>query len=81
MTQQTGQDADKRPSYKDTLNLLETGFGMRANAIHREPELQSFWKEKGIDLDLGRNNPGPVFTLHDGPPYANGALHLSLIHI
>ena len=76
MTQQTGQDADKRPSYKNTLNLLETGFGMRANAIHREPELQAFWKEKGIDLDLGRNNPGPVFTLHDGPPYANGALHM-----
>ena len=76
MTQQTGQDADQRPSYKDTLNLLETGFGMRANAIHREPELQAFWKEKGIDLDLGRNNPGPVFTLHDGPPYANGALHM-----
>jgi isoleucyl-tRNA synthetase len=76
VTQQTGQDADQRPSYKATLNLLETGFGMRANAIQREPELQAFWKEKGIDLDLGRNNPGPTFTLHDGPPYANGALHM-----
>jgi isoleucyl-tRNA synthetase len=53
VTQQTGQDADKRPSYKDTLNLLETGFGMRANAIQREPELQAFWKEKGIDLESG----------------------------
>ena len=76
MTQQTRPDADARPSYKDTLNLLETGFGMRANAIQREPELQALWRERGIDLELGLNNPGPVFTLHDGPPYANGALHM-----
>ena len=65
-----------RPSYKDTLNLLQTGFGMRANAVKREPELQSFWAEQGIDLQLGLNNTGPTFTLHDGPPYANGALHM-----
>jgi len=76
VTQPTRPDADARPSYKDTLNLLETGFGMRANAIQREPELQSLWKERGIDLQLGLENPGPVFTLHDGPPYANGALHM-----
>ncbi len=49
---------------------------MRANATQREPELQAFWKEKGIDLDLGLANSGPIFTLHDGPPYANGALHM-----
>lgn len=76
MTEQTRPDADARPSYKDTLNLLETGFGMRANAIQREPELQALWRERGIDLELGLSNPGPVFTLHDGPPYANGALHM-----
>ncbi len=49
---------------------------MRANATLREPELQKFWATKGIDFDLGRGNPGPIFTLHDGPPYANGALHM-----
>lgn len=76
MTEQTRPDADARPSYKDSLNLLQTGFGMRANARQREPELQAFWSERGVDLKLGVENPGPVFTLHDGPPYANGALHM-----
>ena len=50
-----------RPSYKDTLNLLQTGFGMRANAVKREPELQAFWKEHGIDGKLGLENTGPSF--------------------
>ncbi|MGC6482501.1 MAG: isoleucine--tRNA ligase [Synechococcus sp.] len=68
--------ADERPSYKNTLNLLKTGFGMRANATQREPQLQAFWKEQGIDQRLGENNSGAPFTLHDGPPYANGALHM-----
>ena len=68
--------AEGRPSYKDTLNLLQTGFGMRANAVKREPELQAFWRDNGIDGKLGLENKGPSFTLHDGPPYANGDLHI-----
>ncbi len=64
------------PSYKKTLNLLQTDFGMRANATSREPELQAFWAEKKIDFELGLNNSGKTFTLHDGPPYANGTLHM-----
>jgi len=64
------------PSYKETLNLLQTKFGMRANATLREPELQAFWKEKKIDFELGLKNTGKTFTLHDGPPYANGTLHM-----
>lgn len=63
-------------SYKDTLNLLQTPFGMRANAKVREPELQRFWVEQRIYERLSRENPGERFTLHDGPPYANGALHV-----
>ena len=63
-------------SYKDTLNLLQTGFGMRANAKAREPELQAMWAELRLYERLSQANPGPVFTLHDGPPYANGALHV-----
>ncbi len=49
---------------------------MRANAAKREPELQKFWQDRGIDFKLGLSNSGPSFTLHDGPPYANGALHM-----
>ncbi len=63
-------------SYKDTVNLLKTKFDMRANAIKREPELQKFWQENQIYESLSQNNPGEIFVLHDGPPYANGSLHL-----
>ena len=63
-------------SYKDTLNLLKTPFAMRANARVREPELQAFWAKLGLYERLSRTNPGERFTLHDGPPYANGALHV-----
>ncbi len=76
MTKEKPTQGEVRPTYKGTLNLLQTSFGMRANAAQREPELQRFWKEKGIDFQLGLSNKGPWFTLHDGPPYANGSLHM-----
>ncbi|MGV0026657.1 isoleucine--tRNA ligase [Phormidesmis priestleyi] len=63
-------------SYKDTVNLPKTAFDMRANAVKREPELQTFWAEQQIYETLSQNNPGELFVLHDGPPYANGALHI-----
>ncbi len=63
-------------SYKDTLNLLKTDFSMRANSVKREPEIQKFWSENKIDMNLGLTNKGENFTLHDGPPYANGPLHM-----
>ena len=63
-------------SYKDTVNLPQTRFDMRANASKREPEIQQYWQEKGIYADLADNNPKDLFVLHDGPPYANGALHM-----
>ncbi|QYO68598.1 class I tRNA ligase family protein [Leptolyngbya sp. 7M] len=49
---------------------------MRANAIKREPELQQFWAEHQIYEKLAEHNPGAPFILHDGPPYANGAIHM-----
>ncbi|MCU0570161.1 MAG: isoleucine--tRNA ligase, partial [Oculatellaceae cyanobacterium Prado106] len=49
---------------------------MRANAVKREPELQQFWKDHQIYEQLSQSNPGEPFILHDGPPYANGALHI-----
>ena len=63
-------------SYKDTVNLPKTKFDMRANAVKREPEIQKFWQENQIYERLSQNNPGELFILHDGPPYANGSLHI-----
>nr|YP_002049176.1 isoleucyl-tRNA synthetase [Paulinella chromatophora]ACB42966.1 isoleucyl-tRNA synthetase [Paulinella chromatophora] len=62
--------------YKDTLNLLKTEFSMRANAAIREPELQSFWEKEKTYEKLSNSNSGEKFVLHDGPPYANGDLHM-----
>lgn len=62
--------------YTKTVNLPQTSFDMRANSVVREPEIQKFWADKQIYEHLSRNNPGGVFTLHDGPPYANGDLHI-----
>lgn len=66
----------KAGQYKDTVNLPKTSFDMRANAVKREPEIQAFWRENQIYETLSKNNPGEPFVLHDGPPYANGALHI-----
>ncbi len=63
-------------SYKETVNLPQTEFNMRANAVVREPELQQFWAENQIYEQLSQNNIKESFILHDGPPYANGALHM-----
>jgi isoleucyl-tRNA synthetase len=49
---------------------------MRANAVIREPELQKFWADEQIFERLSQSNPGEIFVLHDGPPYANGKLHM-----
>ncbi|MEM7794582.1 MAG: isoleucine--tRNA ligase [Cyanobacteria bacterium P01_C01_bin.118] len=49
---------------------------MRANAVKREPELQAFWDDSQIYQTLSQENSGDVFVLHDGPPYANGSLHM-----
>ncbi|MEP0956432.1 isoleucine--tRNA ligase [Leptolyngbya sp. FACHB-1515] len=49
---------------------------MRANATKREPEIQAFWAENSIYEQLSENNPGEIYILHDGPPYANGEIHM-----
>lgn len=63
-------------SYKDTVLLPKTSFDMRANAPKREPEIQQFWADQRIYETLAETNPGDPFVLHDGPPYANGDLHI-----
>lgn len=62
--------------YKDTVNLPKTTFGMRANAVVREPELQKLWEDNQVFKRVTERNDGGTFVLHDGPPYANGDLHI-----
>jgi tRNA synthetases class I (I, L, M and V) len=68
----------KKPDspYKSSVILPQTEFGQRANAVVREPELQQYWADNRIYEELAESNPGPVYVLHDGPPYANGDLHI-----
>ncbi len=64
------------PDYKDTLTLPETDFPMRAGLPKREPDWLARWERIGV-YDRLREKPGRTpFTLHDGPPYANGHLHI-----
>jgi isoleucyl-tRNA synthetase len=63
-------------SYKNTVNLPQTKFDMRANATKREPEIQKLWEDNKVYSRLSQQNPGEPFILHDGPPYANGSLHI-----
>ncbi len=63
--------------YRQTLNLPKTTFAMKANLVQREPGLRRKWAEMDIYSLLRRRCRGrPVFTLHDGPPYANGDIHM-----
>ncbi len=68
---------EQTPDYKDTLNLPKTDFPMRAGLPKREPEWLARWEKMGI-YDHLRANAGDrkPFILHDGPPYANGHLHI-----
>src|SRR6186713_1430844 len=63
--------------YKSTINLPHTDFPMKADLAAREPAMIQAWEEKGIYSRIREGARGrPRFVLHDGPPYANGALHL-----
>ncbi|HUW65709.1 MAG TPA: isoleucine--tRNA ligase [Spirochaetia bacterium] len=63
--------------YSQTLNLPKTDFPMRANLPAREVELLKFWDEIGLYQRVEEHTKGrPPFILHDGPPYANGHIHL-----
>ncbi|MBC6443250.1 MAG: isoleucine--tRNA ligase [Rhodobacteraceae bacterium] len=64
------------PDYKNTLHLPQTDFPMRASLPKREPGWLKRWTEIGIYNRLRKKQGRPLFTLHDGPPYANGNLHI-----
>ncbi|KAG5177007.1 Isoleucyl-tRNA synthetase [Tribonema minus] len=72
------QSKAKKPDspYKTSVILPQTSFNQRANAVVREPELQQYWAENRVYEQLAESNPGDVYVLHDGPPYANGDLHI-----
>ena len=63
--------------YKNTINLPNTGFPMKADLANREPAMLAAWERAGLYEKLRRTAKGrPAFVLTDGPPYANGAIHL-----
>jgi isoleucyl-tRNA synthetase len=63
--------------YKSTLNLPKTKFPMQAGLPKMEPEMLKSWEENKIyEKEMKKNEGRPVYVLHDGPPYANGDIHL-----
>src|SRR5258708_38529109 len=63
--------------WKDTLNLPRTGFPMKANLPTSEPEALARWEAMDLYGSIRAKRQGaPKFVLHDGPPYANGEIHL-----
>ncbi|HEV2576733.1 MAG TPA: isoleucine--tRNA ligase [Acidobacteriaceae bacterium] len=70
-------EQDKKKRLKDTLNLPRTDFAMKANLPTREPERLAAWESAGLYEQIRTARAGaPKYILHDGPPYANGAIHL-----
>ena len=67
----------KNLDYSKTVNLPKTDFPMKADLPRREPQFLEFWQQRDIYRSrLKKNSAGAVFILHDGPPYANGHIHL-----
>ncbi|MCL2641300.1 MAG: class I tRNA ligase family protein, partial [Phycisphaerales bacterium] len=65
------------PSYKDTLNLPKTSFDMKANLTQREPTMVKQWQDQKLYQQIrDRKHPKGKWVLHDGPPYANGDIHI-----
>src|SRR2546428_13907279 len=64
-------------NYKETLNLPRTEFPMKANLAAREPELLKMWQETRLYQQIQKaRQDADLFVLHDGPPFANGDLHM-----
>ena len=62
---------------KEDINLPKTSFSMKANLPKKEPEILKIWKNLDLYKQLRKNGEGKKkFVLHDGPPYANGHIHM-----
>ena len=67
----------KEFSVKDSVNLPKTSFKMQANLVQNEPRMIAAWDQMGLyQKVLAKNQGRPSYILHDGPPYANGNIHL-----
>jgi len=70
-------DSQKKPGYRDTLNMPETAFPMKADLARREPERLEAWKQADAYARMRERRKGrPLWLLHDGPPYSNNHLHM-----
>jgi isoleucyl-tRNA synthetase len=72
-----GKPAEAKSEYRKTLNLPDTPFPMRGDLARREPGWVKAWNEGGLYARIRESSKGrPKFVLHDGPPYANGDIHI-----
>ena len=71
---------EKKKGYRDTLNLPKTSFSMKANLVQREPAQRKAWAKMDIyGRILEARTDAPLYVLHDGPPYANGDIHMGTV--
>lgn len=76
-TSMTDSQTKTARNYRDTLFLPQTDFPMRAGLPKKEPQWLEFWNKIGLFERLREQSKGqPTYTLHDGPPYANGHIHM-----
>jgi isoleucyl-tRNA synthetase len=69
--------AKKKDAYRHTLQLPKTEFSMRANLLQKEPQFQKRWAAMNLYQKIqDREHPAGEFVFHDGPPYANGSIHM-----
>jgi isoleucyl-tRNA synthetase len=71
--------SDSAPNYKDTLTLPQTSFPMRGDLVENEPKRLERWENEGLYAKIiarRRTQNAPEFILHDGPPFANGDVHM-----
>jgi len=77
MSTETQPKKDEKKSYKETLNLPQTGFAMEAKLVQNEPARLEKWRSLDLYKALMRQRAGsPQWILHDGPPFANGDIHI-----
>ena len=73
----TDETTDEKTNYKNTLNPRQTSFDMRAGLLKKEPAIQAKWARDDLYGQIRAARAGaPKYVLHDGPPYANGNIHM-----